>query len=194
MNFVYHMVPKNMSGHYLIPLNRMKDIDENLYARYNSKYDDHPERAFLMEREVPLLDCLWNDVVHFSTLHPHHIYKELKKLDLNLKENMKFYKIPIERLEDNENVLYRYEKKYYNGPAEPIAPENLEYLNIEDYRELEELPSDTLKYFVDESEKDERVGIFHYVPHVLSKGKVRIDDVEIVNWSEDIVEEESRHF
>lgn len=190
MNFVYHMVPKNMMGNYLIPLNRMKNIDENMYARYNSKYDDHPERAFLMEREVPMLDCLWNDVVHFSTLHPHHIYKELKKLNLNLKENLNFYKIPVEHLKGNENVLYHYKKKYYSGPEAPIAPENLDYLNIENYKELEELPIDTLKYFVDESEKNERVGMFHYVPHVLSKGKVKIDNVEIVDWSEAIVEEE----
>ena len=139
-----------------------------------------------MEREIPLLDCLWNDVVHFSTLHPHDIYKELKKLDLNLKEDLKFYKIPIEHLQDNENALYHYKKKHYSGPEAPIAPENLEFLNIEDYTELEDLPIDTLKYFIDESEKDERVAMFHYVPHVLSKGKVRIDDVEIISWNEKI--------
>ena len=190
MNFVYHMVPGNMSGHYLIPLNKMKNLDENLYAKYISKYDDHPEREFLVEREVPLLGCLWNDVVHFSTLHPHHIYRELKKLDLNLKDELHFYKIPIENLKDNENVLYHYDKKHYHGPEAPIAPENIGLLDVDDYEELDSLPMDTLKYFVEESKKDERIGMFHFVPHVLSKGKVTVEGAEIINWSEGIEDEQ----
>lgn len=184
MNFVYHMVPDNMSGHYLIPLNRMKDLDENLYARYISKYDDHPERDFLVERKVPLLGCLWNDVVHFSTLHPHHIYRELKKLELKLKDDLIFYKIPIENLKHNENALYLYDKSYYEGPEAPIAPENIGILDIGEYKEPDELPMDTLKYFVEESKKDHRVEMFKFVPHVLSRGRIPVDGAEIINWSE----------
>ena len=187
MNFVYHMVPKNMSGNYLMPLNRLKDLDENLYAQYNSKYDDHPERAFLLERKIPVLDCLWNDAVHFSTLHPHLIYKELKKLDLNLKNDLKFYRIPIDDLESNDNVLYHYNKKYYDGPESPIAIENIELLNIDDYVELNKIPEDTLKYFQEESKNDNRMGMFHFVPHVLSKGKVPVEGAEVIKWNEPII-------
>lgn len=186
MNFVYHMVPKNMSGNYLMPLNRLKDLDENLYAQYNSKYDDHPDRAFLMERKIPVLNCLWNDAVHFSTLHPHLIYKELKKLDLNLKNDLKFYKIPIDDLEGNDNVLYHYDKKYYDGPESPIAIENIELLEIDDYVELSRVPEDTLQYFHEEIKNDNRMGMFHFVPHVLSKGKVPVTGAEVITWNEPV--------
>ena len=186
MNFVYHLVPENMSGHHLIPLNWMKALDENLYARYISKYDDHPEREFLVDRKVPRLDCLWNDVVHFSALHPHHVYRELKKLDLNLKDDLNFYKIPVEHLKDNKNVLYHYDKAHYGGPEAPIAMENVEVLDIDAYREAEALPMETLEYFVEECRKGNRVAMFKFVPHVLSRGKVSVEGAEIINWSDSI--------
>ena len=32
--------------------------------------------------------------------------------------------------------------------------------------------------------------MFHFVPHVLSKGKVAVEDAEIINWSEGIEDEQ----
>lgn len=42
--YVYHMVPREMVGHELMPLNRLGALFPHLYERYSKKYFDHPER------------------------------------------------------------------------------------------------------------------------------------------------------
>ena len=65
MQYVYHMVPEELKGEYLIPLNELKSVYPNLYGEYIQKYKDHPHREKLLTRKIPKLECLWNDVVHF---------------------------------------------------------------------------------------------------------------------------------
>ena len=65
MEYVYHMVPEELKGEYLIPLNELKRAYPNLYDEYIQKYKDHTQREQLLTRKIPKLECLWNDVVHF---------------------------------------------------------------------------------------------------------------------------------
>ena len=88
--FVYHMVPAEMIGEKLIPLNSLGKVHPHLYEKYAEQYFDHPERSKLLKKQVPKLDCLWNDVLHFLPLHPHHVYKALKGLGINAKAELPF--------------------------------------------------------------------------------------------------------
>ena len=180
--FVYHMVPAEMIGEKLIPLNTLKGIHPHLYEKYTEKYFNHPERPKLLIQQVPKLDCLWNDMLHFLPLHPHHVYKALKSLNINVKTKLPFYKIPIERLQENQNAIYLYSKDTFKGPAADLLAEEIRLLNIEDYREMTQIPSETVEYFSLEKDKGRPFGMFHFIPHFLSLGEVDIQGIDIITW------------
>ncbi len=183
MDYVYHMVPKEMQGEVLISLNEMKLIHPELYKSYSKKYFKHPERESLLLRSIPKLDCFWNDVIFLSPLHPYYVYEALHALGVSVKKNLMFYEIPTERLIDNQNAVYLYNKKNYKGPAADIPDEEIQIIDITTYRECAALPSDTLAYFTDEHKKGVNFGMFAYIPHILSLGNINIKDVNQINWS-----------
>ena len=47
MSFIYHMVPKEMIGDTLVPLQSLRDLSEERYGIEIKKYDDHPKRKEL---------------------------------------------------------------------------------------------------------------------------------------------------
>ncbi|WP_394189266.1 hypothetical protein [Paenisporosarcina quisquiliarum] len=57
-------------------------------------------------------------------------------------------------------------------------------LNICDYKELTEIPADTVEYYKVEQAKGNKFGMFPYVPHVLSQGEVVIKGLEIIDWNQ----------
>ncbi|MBT2618682.1 MULTISPECIES: group-specific protein [unclassified Bacillus (in: firmicutes)] len=181
--YIYHMVPKEMIGDKLIPLNALGKISPHLYEKYTKKYFDHPERPKLLKKQIPKLNCLWNDVLHFIPLHPYYVYEALTSLGIKTKEEQQFLKIPIEKLTNNTNAIYLYTKEKYKGPAEEIEEDEIKLLNIETYKELKEIPSASIEYYKIENEKGNRIGLFPYIPHLLSLGEVEINDVEIVSWN-----------
>lgn len=182
--YLYHMVPREMVGQELMPLHQLREMSPHLYERYTKKYSDHPERMKLLTRKIPHLNCLWNDVVHFLPIHPFYIYSLLTKLGVDMKENLTFYRIPIQKLAPNQNVIYLYSKDNYQGPAGEIAAEDIKILMMDEYKELTQLPTATTDYFITEKEKGKNFGLFAYIPHILSLGKVRVDDVEIITWNQ----------
>nr|WP_251025955.1 group-specific protein [Bacillus sp. ISL-47] len=177
------MVPKEMKGDKLIPLNSLKKSHPNMYNRYSKKYFDHPERTKLLTRQIPKLNCLWNDVLHFLPLHPYYVYEALTSLGIKTKEGQLFFKIPIEKLKNNKNAYYLYTKEKYRGPAEDIAEDEIKLLDIENYREIKTIPRDTFEYYKIQNEKSNRFGLFPFIPHLLSIGEVEIKDVETVTWN-----------
>ncbi|MBT2689642.1 group-specific protein [Bacillus sp. ISL-47] len=178
------MVPKEMKGDNLIPLNSLKEAHPNLYNSYTKKYFDHPERSKLLTRQIPKLNCLWNDVLHFLPMHPYYVYEALTSLGIKTKEVQPFFKIPIEKLKDNQNAYYLYTKEKYRGPAEDLEEDEIKLLDIEAYTEMRGLPRDTFEYYKTQNEKGNRFGLFPYIPHLLSIGEVEIKDVETITWNQ----------
>lgn len=186
MEYVYHMVPNKMVDNKLVSLNSLKEKNEELYKEYSKKYNDHPDRLKLLERRVPKLECLWNDVIFFLPIHPYHVYRSLKTIGVNIKTNFLFYKIPAKNLLQNKNAVYWYRKVYDKGPASEIAIEDIELINMESFEELIQIPKDTVTYFQEEHRNGNKFGMFVYIPHILSLGEVSIEDAEVINWSEEI--------
>ncbi|HDR7961825.1 group-specific protein [Bacillus wiedmannii] len=187
MEYVYHMVPEELKGEYLIPLNELKRVYPILYGEYIQKYKDHTQRENLLTRKIPKLECLWNDVVHFLPLHPYEIYKVLLEIGININTNKLFYKIPISALNGQCMVIYKYSKHNWDGPNRELKECEIELINFNEYRELKQLNTCTKEYYRDEYEKGRRFGMFHLIPHVLVKGKVEVKHIEIINWSIDPV-------
>ena len=177
------MVPNNMVGNTLVALNKIKVDNEELYNNYAKKYSNHPERKKLLERNIPKLNCLWNDVVHFLPLNPNHVYEALTTVGIKVATDLRFYKIPIVNLVNNKNAMYLYRKENYKGPAAPMHGQDVMLLDTKDYQELTEIPIETVDYYKVESAKGKKFGMFSFVPHVLSYGEVSIANTEIINWS-----------
>lgn len=67
---IYHMVPQNLTGEVLYPLNVLRTHLPEIYDAQVKKYSG---REGVMAHKVPILECLWNDVLHFSPVHPSKI-------------------------------------------------------------------------------------------------------------------------
>ncbi|MGG2028047.1 group-specific protein [Gottfriedia sp. S16(2024)] len=167
-----------------MPLNKIKFLDSELYKHYAKKYYDHPERPKLLEKEIPKLNCLWNDVIHFLPIHPHLVYNALRSVSVKVKTDLMFYKIPTTNLVNNLNVVYLYRKENYIGPAAKINSEDVHFIDIEEYEEITALPIDTRNYYEEENKKGNKFGMFPFIPHILSLGEVSVLEAEVINWSE----------
>ena len=183
MDYVYHMVPKEMRKDVLISLNEIKLVDTELYKTYTKKYFSHPERESLLLKSIPKLNCLWNDVVFLLPLHPYYVYEALHSLGVSVKKDLMFYEIPTEKLEGNKNAVYFYNKENYKGPATDIPEKEIQIIDIKSYEKSSALPSDTLTYFTEEHKKGVSFGMFAYIPHILSLGNINVKDVNKINWS-----------
>lgn len=183
MKYVYHMVPKEMRGETLISLNALEKIDTELYESYASKYYDHPDRIKLLSRRIPKLNCLWNDVIFLLPLHPYHVFDALNSIGIRVKKNLMFYEIPADRLNENINAVYFYRKEKDFGPAADIPNEEVELIDITLFEGCSSLPVDTLAYFKEGQKKGSRMGMFVYIPHIMSLGSIKVKDVNVINWS-----------
>ncbi|MGH7237929.1 MAG: hypothetical protein ACREGF_05325, partial [Candidatus Saccharimonadales bacterium] len=90
---VYRHVPAQMFGTVLYPMNRLPDIDRKLYELHKSGY---LSREQLLQRKIPYLDCLWNDVLHCSPVHPAKINQALKDCGLKNINSAEFFEIDVE--------------------------------------------------------------------------------------------------
>ena len=113
MPFIYHMKPIKMLGNTLYPLNTLKEISKDTYA-YEFHVAKYTHRKSLMEIKIPVLNCLWNDVVHCSPIDPNLHYRAFIKAGLQPVRNMEFFKIPIELLKNIEFVKYKYDKEFFD--------------------------------------------------------------------------------
>jgi len=72
--YVYHRVPDDLKGHILSPLNQLKSVYPSLYVTKAAHYQN---REAMMQARLPILDCLWTDVLHFSPVHPGKVQQAL---------------------------------------------------------------------------------------------------------------------
>lgn len=169
--FIYHIRPKNFKGNTIWPLNAMKTSDPDLYEVQSSKYKG---REFLMDFEVPVLNCLWNDVVHCTPINPNVVYGVLKELGF-VYQDIEYFKIPI-------NVLDGCPVAFYNYPAEDMEDETecFSIFSSDKYKEISEVPNRTLTYYKQCKENNSFPLLFHHVDHILIKAPINlIDSIEL---------------
>ncbi len=168
------MVPFNMEGQILIPLNKMRESNPKLYEAHASKYEGRQE---LMDEIVPKLNCKWNDVLHFSPINPDIVFQCLLKTGHSPNTEAKFFKVPLTKFKEDQTVIF----KYTRDDAE-MTEEEIEFLDISKFWPLEELNIATLEWYKRCNEKGQRPLLFHRVPHILTLGNIDISDCEIVGW------------
>jgi hypothetical protein len=164
-------VPDPMIGNKIIPLNQMQTIMPRIRAINLEKYQGREE---ILERKIPLLDCLWNDVVQFLPTHPRKVFELQRDLGLIPKvPPYKFYEINTDSLDPDKLVIF-----FKTAPGE----ENTEvrWLHDVDLSSLQTVPKATLEYYKSLIGTGELPFNYQFIPHVLYKGTVDITNVNII--------------
>lgn len=154
-----------MKGHDLIPLNKMFEADRALHDQYLKKYQGRKE---ILERKIPILDCLWNDVVQFLPLHPKKLFERQKELGLiGSLPDYSYFEIDLDLLDPERTVVY-----FKTAPGEEnVTVKWLQDVNID---ELQDVPPATVNYYKSMVGKNEPVFNYQFVPHILYRGNVDV--------------------
>lgn len=172
-NFLYHRVPKDFAGNILYPLNQLQEKYPSLYEEQISKYKG---REFVKNQHIPVLDCLWNDVIHLGAVNPSEIYEELKKYD-DTEYTSRFYKIPPEILEEKNTIVYLYKHK---ENEQKMSPDNFTRFVPNKIYKYSKFPQETKDYYEEAYKTGKPPLLWHRVPHILYKGTIDTDDLEII--------------
>jgi hypothetical protein len=174
--FVYHWVPADLMGHILYPLNELKSVYPSLYV---TKAAGYRNREAVMQARLPLLDCLWNDVLHFSPVHPSKIQQALAEAGFARKLRRYYEVDPLAKGFDATNTVI-----FLHGR---VKLENFQ-LEEADFRRFTpaelssvgDIPEATLAYYREMYEQGKRPLVYLYVPHVLYQGRLDIRDVRVI--------------
>lgn len=160
-----------MDGSMLIPLNQMQSSHPELRDKYLEKYKGREE---ILKRKIPLLDCLWNDVVQFLPLNPRKVFELQAKLGIIPKvPPYKFFQIELSLLDPAKTVVFF---------KDAIGEENVtvKWLSDVDFAALQEIPPATIRYYKSLIGTDELPFNFQFIPHILHLGSVDVASAEII--------------
>jgi hypothetical protein len=176
MNYIYHWVPKDMQGNILFPLNRLKETHVDVYEKEVDKYTG---RENILLQRIPSLNCLWNDVLHLSAVHPSHIKKALIDGGSTKLPDMEFFEIDPHTLNSEDTTVYLYK---HSNMANKLKEDNFAQYNPDDIERYSLLPQDTKMYYKEMIVQGKRPLLFHRVPHILFKGSIDVSKIKRISW------------
>ena len=110
--FVYHAKQPDFFGPRLFPLTTLKEKQPEIYSRVVKKYEG---REWLMKLVIPPLNCLWNDVLHMSLMHPALIYRILSEMGFeHHRYQREWFEIPVADVAAR-SILYHDTKRVDNA-------------------------------------------------------------------------------
>lgn len=166
MTSVYHVLSDPLVGSVLYPLNELRDRDPATFERARAKYEG---REQVMELRVPLLNCLWNDVLHFSPVHPAEILEALEAVGVT-PDRRRFLEVDSIELEPSRTVLFLNstdrEHRFDEGQWKWLDPRTV--------ARHARLPQASRAYYAACARDGTRPFLFAHVPHVLFRGSVDV--------------------
>lgn len=176
MAYLYHHKPGQkgfeMRGTTLYPLNALKRTYPDVYEKQAQKYTG---RAHILQLRIPILDCFWNDVLHFTAVHPEDIQKAL--VDAGGSGILgEYYQIDPKSLGTKDTVVYLYTRDTHDLPEEEIIP-----YNPDDVATFSVMPQATKEYYAESVGKGEKPLLYHLIPHILYKGSVDVTNLPFVS-------------
>lgn len=173
MHYLYHMVPKDQQGTVLEPLNQLKESRPDLYAEKVKKYEG---REHVMERTIPILDCLWNDVLHLSPIPPSDLKTALLEAGMENKE-FNFYQIDSRSLAPDKTVVYM-----HRSTDKLMQPDDSEFVRFssELLEDIKHVPRISKEYFREKYSAGEKPLLFLGIPHILYRGTLDTTNLPVV--------------
>lgn len=137
-----------------------------------------------MNVAIPTLGCLWNDVLHFSLMHPSVIYKNLMDAGINYSEReVVWFEVPLQDVLQYPTTLYLNTTKGWQD--DKIMPSSdFEPVTAARVGELSGMPAVNLEYYRESFAKGERPLLWKRAPHVLVKGDLDISGYKTFDWRE----------
>lgn len=173
--FLYHRKRADMQGDVLYPLNTLKDIHPEISNEIVKKYDG---REWLLKIKLPKLDCLWNDFIHMTAVHPSKLREALLEAGGELKDSM-WFKIPVESLDPDKMIVYLQEENMMG--KEMIDASEFSDFDINKMSDYEVIGEKTKEYFKRKIKSNGIPMLFHMVPHILYKGNIDTKGMEIIS-------------
>jgi len=164
-----------MRGNIIYPLNELKNVYPDIYSERVKKYEG---REHVMQEKIPVLNCLWNDVLHLSAVDPREIKEELNRAgkEFNIKG---FYKIDPNSLDPKNTIVYLYTSPI---PNHALVKEDFVPYTPNIVEKISTLPEETKKYYAEVISQGNRPFLWHGVPHVLYKGTIDVSNLEILEF------------
>jgi hypothetical protein len=173
---IYHRVPQNFTGSVLYPLNVLEAELPECYANQAKKYVG---REALTEQIIPPLGCYWNDVLHFSPVHPALIKEGLIAAGFEPQITRWFVVAPIALGFNQHNAaIYLHPAKDrldFRKMADDFMPFDRRALGG-----LGNLPEATLTYYKISRKEHKSPLLFHRIPHILYQGSLSLDQMSTV--------------
>ncbi|MCX5786422.1 MAG: hypothetical protein NTX59_12110 [Elusimicrobia bacterium] len=133
---------------------------------------------------IPPLDCLWNDVIHMSLMHPSLIYRTLSEIGFeHHKIHRDWFEIPLCNVAVN-SILYKNDRRkedrreFLNSDFEPVS--------VGRVKELSGMPEINIEYYRECLEEKQYPLMWGYAPHLLLKGKLNVTNYRVFDWREDV--------
>ena len=172
MQVLFHTVPNSMVGTVLHPLNELADIDPETWRREREKYAG---REQVLEKRVPPLNCLWNDVLHLSVVHPADIIAALDDIGLEPLRR-RFFEIDPFDLEVDRTVVFVNRRVTAADDLDgsqwlPFRPDAL--------TELSTFNEASRRYYRECARGGSRPLLWGHLPHVLYRGSLDIRTLRI---------------
>jgi len=169
-------VPRNLTGVVLYPLNKLRHRLPEVYAAHVQKYAD---REILLEREIPQLNCLWNDVLHFSPVHPYKIRTALLAAGFEIKTLRWFELDPVACGINAQNTIIYLSPPRARGDFS-LQTQDFEPYSVAKLAEMLEVPAETIAHFQTAQEEGTRPFLFNHIPHVLFRGVVATENIQVI--------------
>lgn len=173
MFYLYHAIPKHMEGHILYPLNALKEIFPDVYAQEMAKYEG---REQVMQQRIPVLNCLWNDVLHMTAIPPTEMKKARAETG-NPDFTKTYYQIDPTMLEPEKSIVFLY-AGVHGGT---MHPENFAPYHPDDVAKYAVIPSSVKAYYTEMLAQGKHPLLYHKIPHILYKGTLDITKLPIVS-------------
>lgn len=174
--YVYHRVPDDLNGHILYPLNQLKSVYPSLYVTKAAHYQN---REAVTQARLPILDCLWNDVLHFSPVHPSKIQEALAEAGFGRKPRRYYEVDPLAKGFNATNAVIFLHRRV-NLEKFQLEEDDFRVFHPAELSALGEIPAATRTCYREMFEQGKRPLVYLYVPHILYQGRLDIRDVKVI--------------
>ena len=140
-----------------------------LAQKQSQRYIDRTE---LPKRKIEPLGCLWNDVIHFSPIHPAKVRAALIKAGYEDLPHSDYFVVQLSSLNPS-HVAYVISEIDKSNEATIDMPADFE-------KQATDVPDTTKEYYKSEFDRGNFPLIYAGTLHVLYRGSVSIDGVEII--------------
>lgn len=172
---LYHGVPQRMMGTKLYPLNELKNVHSELSAEYCEKYSG---REKVMEQVIPILNCLWNDVIFFIPIAPEaiNVTRESHGLPPIKRE---WFVVDSKTLDQSNLLLFRHRPQWaIDAELEKDEYARLDGLSVIQETDVQMVPECAIWAMKKFGRKSM---LFSYMPHVLFRGTIETKNLERIH-------------